>query len=357
MKQKAVLTIAGSDPSGGAGIQADLKTMEAFDVYGMSVITALTAQNTLGVSAVMNIDPEFVAKQLEAVLSDIHPDAVKIGMLPDRNVMEVVCRALDKYKIKNVVLDPVLSSTSGTELSRSKDLEYMITELFKRCTLITPNIPETERILESIFALCQEQGANNTITSSEIDIDNNESKTNDDSDNNTECKIDINRDIDSNCNSNDNSNFIVSDIGRVNEITSKEDMETAAKVIAHFCGCNVLIKGGHISFAGENSSDDLLYLVSERQDSREDYNSDTEITYNKCQESGANPDHRLIWMTGKRIDNSNTHGTGCTLSSAIACGLAKDMGLEQAMSVAKDYITECISMGLDLGHGRGPLYH
>lgn len=343
MKQKAVLTIAGSDPSGGAGIQADLKTMEAFDVYGMSVITALTAQNTIGVSAVMNIDPKFVEQQLESVLSDIHPDAVKIGMLPDRNVMGVVCRVLDKYKIKNVVLDPVLSSTSGTELSRSKDLEYMITELFKRCTLITPNIPETERILESIFALCQEQGANNTITSSEIGIDNNESKTNDDSDNNTECKIDSNRDIDSNCNSNsnsnDNSNFIVSDIGRVNEITSKEDMETAAKVIAHFCGCNVLIKGGHISFAGENSSDDLLYLVSERQDSSE------------------NPDYRLIWVTGKRIDNSNTHGTGCTLSSAIACGLAKDMGLEQAMSVAKDYITECISMGLDLGHGRGPLYH
>lgn len=283
MKQKAVLTIAGSDPSGGAGIQADIKTMEAFDVYGMSVITALTAQNTLGVSAVMNIDPEFVAKQLESVLSDIHPDAVKIGMLPDRNVMEVVCRALDKYKIRNVVLDPVLSSTSGTELSRSKDLEYMITELFKRCTLITPNIPEAEKILKCIFALCQEQGANNTITS--------------------------------------------------------EDMETAAKVIAHFCGCNVLIKGGHSSFAGENSSDDLLYLVSERQDSSE------------------NPDNRLIWVTGKRIDNSNTHGTGCTLSSAIACGLAKDMGLEQAMSVAKDYITECISMGLDLGHGRGPLYH
>lgn len=289
MKQKAVLTIAGSDSSGGAGIQADLKTMEAFDVYGMSVITALTAQNTLGVSAVMNIDPEFVEQQLESVLSDIHPDAVKIGMLPDRNIMEVVCRALDKYKIRNVVLDPVLSSTSGTELSRSKDLEYIITELFKRCTLITPNIPEAEKILKCIFALCQEQGANK--------------------------------------------------ICMVKKISSKEDMELSSRIISDFCGCNVLIKGGHSSFAGENCSDDLLYMVSERQDSSE------------------NPDYRLIWLTGKRIDNSNTHGTGCTLSSAIACGLAKDMGLEQAMSVAKDYITECISMGLDLGHGRGPLYH
>lgn len=276
MKQKTVLTIAGSDPSGGAGIQADLKTMEAFDVYGMSVITALTAQNTLGVSAVMNIEPEFVEKQLEAVLSDIYPDAVKIGMLPDRNIMEVVCKALDKYKIKNVVLDPVLSSTSGTELSRNSDLEYMIKELFKRCTLITPNIPETEKIIKSISAICHDQSFKNKY------------------------------------------------------ISSGEDMELAARIISDFFGCSVLIKGGHSSFAGDDSSDDLLWIMPESQN---------------------------IWLTGKRIDNSNTHGTGCTLSSAIACGLAKGMTIEKAMSLAKDYITECISMGLDLGHGRGPLYH
>ena len=276
MKQKTVLTIAGSDSSGGAGIQADLKTMEAFDVYGMSVITALTAQNTLGVSAVMNVEPAFVEKQLEAVLSDIQPDAVKIGMLPDRKIMEVVCKALDKYKIKNVVLDPVLSSTSGTELSRNSDLEYMIKELFKRCTLITPNIPEVEKIIKSISAICQDQSFKNMY------------------------------------------------------ISSGEDMELAARIISDFCGCSVLIKGGHSSFAGDDSSDDLLYLM---------------------------PGSRRIWLTGKRIDNSNTHGTGCTLSSAIACGLAKGMTIEKAMSLAKDYITECISMGLDLGHGRGPLYH
>ena len=276
MKQKTVLTIAGSDPSGGAGIQADLKTMEAFDVYGMSVITALTAQNTLGVSAVMNVEPAFVEKQLEAVLSDIQPDAVKIGMLPDRNIMEVVCKALDEYKIKKVVLDPVLSSTSGTELSRNSDLEYMIKELFKRCTLITPNIPEAEKIIKSISAICQDQSFKNMY------------------------------------------------------ISSGEDMELAARIISDFCGCSVLIKGGHSSFAGDDSSDDLLYIM---------------------------PGSRRIWLTGKRIDNSNTHGTGCTLSSAIACGLAKGMTIEKAMSLAKDYITECISMGLDLGHGRGPLYH
>ncbi|WP_035789297.1 bifunctional hydroxymethylpyrimidine kinase/phosphomethylpyrimidine kinase [Butyrivibrio sp. XBB1001] len=276
MKQKTVLTIAGSDPSGGAGIQADLKTMEAFDVYGMSVITALTAQNTLGVSAVMNVETAFVEKQLEAVLSDIQPDAVKIGMLPNRKIMEVVCKTVDKYKIKNVVLDPVLSSTSGTELSRNSDLEYMIKELFKRCTLITPNIPEVEKIIKSISAICQDQSFKNMY------------------------------------------------------ISSGEDMELAARIISDFCGYSVLIKGGHSSFAGDDSSDDLLYIM---------------------------PGSRRIWLSGKRIDNSNTHGTGCTLSSAIACGLAKGMTLEKAMSLAKDYITECISMGLDLGHGRGPLYH
>ena len=279
MKQKTVLTIAGSDPSGGAGIQADLKTMEAFDVYGMSVITALTAQNTLGVSAVMNVEPAFVEKQLEAVLSDIQPDALKIGMLPDRKIMEVVCKTVDKYKIKNVVLDPVLNSTSGTELSRNSDLEYMIKELFKRCTLITPNIPEVEKIIKS-----------------------------------------IGKDI----------NSIDEDICSIEKISSKEDMELAARIISDFCDCSVLIKGGHSSFAGDDSSDDLLCIM---------------------------PGSRRIWLTGKRIDNSNTHGTGCTLSSAIACGLAKGMTIEKAMSLAKDYITECISMGLDLGHGRGPLYH
>lgn len=292
MKQKTVLTIAGSDPSGGAGIQADLKTMEAFDVYGMSVITALTAQNTLGVSAVMNVEPAFVEKQLEAVLSDIQPDAVKIGMLPDRKIMEVVCKTVDKYKIKNVVLDPVLSSTSGTELSRNSDLEYMIKELFKRCTLITPNIPESEKIIKSISAICQDQSFKNKYISSGEGYKKN--------------------------------------LVRIDKISSREDMELSARIISDFCGCSVLIKGGHSSFAGDDSSDDLLCIM---------------------------PGSRRIWLTGKRIDNSNTHGTGCTLSSAIACGLAKGMTIEKAMSLAKDYITECISMGLDLGHGRGPLYH
>jgi hydroxymethylpyrimidine/phosphomethylpyrimidine kinase len=259
MKQKTVLTIAGSDPSGGAGIQADLKTMEAFDVYGMSVITALTAQNTLGVSAVMNVEPAFVEKQLEAVLSDIQPDAVKIGMLPDRKIMEVVCKTVDKYKIKNIVLDPVLSSTSGTELSRNSDLEYMIKELFKRCTLITPNIPEAE-------VLCG------------------------------------------------------SHIGTV------QDMEEAAGVIGEKFGTAVLLKGGH----AVNEANDLLYSRGE-----------------------------LEWFQGKRIDNPNTHGTGCTMSSAFAAMLAKGKSLGQAAKEAKDYVANAILSGAEyeIGHGHGPVCH
>ncbi|SCY18969.1 bifunctional hydroxymethylpyrimidine kinase/phosphomethylpyrimidine kinase [Butyrivibrio sp. INlla14] len=344
MKQKTVLTIAGSDPSGGAGIQADLKTMEAFDVYGMSVITALTAQNTLGVSAVMNVEHAFVEKQLEAVLSDIQPDAVKIGMLPDRNIMEVVCRAIDKYKIKNVVLDPVLSSTSGTELSRNSDLEYMIKELFKRCTLITPNIPEVEKIIKSISAICQDQSFKNMYISSGEDYKKNLVRI----DKNIFYTNSIGEDI----------NSIDEDICSIEKISSKEDMELAARIISDFCGCSVLIKGGHSSFAGDDSSDDLLYLMPGSRYSSDDLNIvEMENACDMWQERGENLGFRRIWLTGKRIDNSNTHGTGCTLSSAIACGLAKGKTIEKAMSLAKDYITECISMGLDLGHGRGPLYH
>ena len=147
--QKTVLTIAGSDSSGGAGIQADLKTMEAHRVYGMSVVTALTAQNTLGITGILPVEKSFVEKQIQAVCEDIPPDAVKIGMLPDRSVMEVVAKAIDKYSLKNVVLDPVLSSTSGTELTRIEAREYLKKQLFCRSLLITPNIPEAQTLLST----------------------------------------------------------------------------------------------------------------------------------------------------------------------------------------------------------------
>lgn len=254
---KKVLTIAGSDCSGGAGIQADLKTMLANGVYGMSVITSLTAQNTTGVMAISNVDPIFLLQQLDAVMDDITPDAVKIGMVPSAELIEVIADRLKFYGIKNIVADPVMVSTSGADLSNQKSVRALVREILPIATVVTPNIPEAE-VLAGI------------------------------------------------------------------KIFSREDMREAANRIYSQCGCSVLIKGGH----RESDSDDLLYHQGEF------YNLDS-----------------------RRIDNSNTHGTGCTLSSAIACNLAKDMTLPESVRRAKRYITGAIGAGLDVGKGRGPLDH
>lgn len=257
---KKVLTIAGSDPSGGAGIQADLKTMEAHGVYGMSVITALTAQNTLGVTGKFPVPADFVRRQLVSVFEDIFPDAVKVGMLPDIEVMRILREIITEYKPKKIVLDPVLSSTSGTSLSAENSLDYLKEMIFHLCTLITPNIPEAEKL----------------------------------------------------------TGF---------EITSSQELERVAKALGDEYGCSVLIKGGHSSFDGE-SSIDLLYSKGKT--------------------------HRF---RAGRIDNPNTHGTGCTLSSAIACNLALGFDLEESVKKGKDYLTRCIVQKLDIGKGRGPLEH
>lgn len=272
---KTVLSIAGSDSSGGAGIQADLKTIEACGVYGMSVITALTAQNTLGVQKVMEVTADFVESQISSVFDDIYPDAVKIGMLPNIEVMKAVVKGIDKYKALNIVLDPVMSSTSGTELSRKDSRKYMVNELFPRCTLVTPNLPETEVILEVIKDL---NGENQKPPET---------------------------------------------------LDSREKIEEAGKKIGEACGCNVLIKGGHSSFAVKKSMD-FLYLADKN--------------------SG-------LWLEGERIENPNTHGTGCTLSSAIASNLALGYDMEEAVKRSKEYLEKCIRAQLNLGHGRGPLLH
>ncbi len=306
MDQKSVLTIAGSDSSGGAGIQADLKTFEAHGVYGMSVITALTAQNTLGVQGVMPVSADFIGKQLRSVFEDILPDAVKIGMLPDDEAMLVVAETIDEYKCKNVVLDPVLSSTSGTELTRAKAQSTLKRELFSRARLITPNIPEAEKLSEMA-------------------------------------------------------------------ISSSQDMEQAAEFLAAEFGCNVLLKGGHSSDFGtgaksgddsffDNTSNDLLLINQEREmhidavkEISTEKTNDLENVIDKLTE-GAEPFVK-VWLCGERIDNPNTHGTGCTLSSAIASNLALGMDLETAVKYAKKYIEACIRARLEIGHGRGPLYH
>lgn len=254
---KKVLTIAGSDCSGGAGIQADLKTMMAHSVYGMSVITAITAQNTRGITAVETLAPELVGKQLDAVFTDLEPDAVKIGMIGTEAIGEVILEKLIAYKAKNVVIDPVMISTSGHRLMTEGASQLLVNRLFKQATLVTPNLPETE-FLEA-------------------------------------CSI-----------------------------HTKGEMEQAAFDLYRKHQVAFLIKGGHFS----GGADDLLITEGQFQ-----------------------------WYTQSRIENDNTHGTGCTLSSAIACQLAQGKTLPEAVQLAKAYMSRIIEAKMDLGAGRGPLNH
>ena len=254
---KKLLTIAGSDCSGGAGIQADLKTFAAHKVYGMSVITSLTAQNTMGVSHVADLSAEFVGQQLDAVFTDIYPDAVKIGMVSNAEIIRIIVKKLKEYKVKNIVVDPVMVSTSGSSLMDTKANNILIEELLPLANIITPNMEEA-RVLSGT------------------------------------------------------------------EVKTKADMEKAAKIIGESLDGVVLVKGGHLN----DSADDLLLI-----------------------------DGEIVWIQASRIDNSNTHGTGCTLSSAIAVNLAKGMEVREAFIKAKEYLAGAIEDQLDLGKGRGPLNH
>ena len=256
-KIKTALTIAGSDSSGGAGIQADLKTMLVNGVYGMSAITALTAQNTMGVTAVYEVTPEFLGQQIDAVFTDIFPDSVKIGMTANAQLIEVIAERLILYRARNIVVDPVMLATSGARLISGNAVTALKEKLLPLATVVTPNIPEAEAL----------------------------------------------------------SGMKISD---------KTDMEKAADLINKTYGCAVLLKGGH----SENDANDLLYENGE-----------------------------ITWFEGKRIDNTNTHGTGCTLSSAIASNLAKGFTLKQSVKLAKEYISGALSAMLDLGRGSGPMNH
>ena len=251
------LTIAGSDSSGGAGIQADIKTMMANGVYAMSAITALTAQNTTGVTSILNATPEFLGQELDAIFTDIYPDAVKIGMVASSELISTIAGCLKKYGADNIVVDPVMVATSGSKLLKNDAVHTLECELLPLATLVTPNIPEAE---------------------------------------------------------------ILADM----KITTREDMIVAAKKIGDRYLCSVLLKGGH----NLNDASDLFYR------------------------EGA-----VRWFEGKRIENPNTHGTGCTLSSAIASNLAKGFSLETAIQRAKEYISGALEAMLDLGKGSGPMNH
>ena len=254
---RTALSIAGSDSSGGAGIQADIKTMSANGVFAMTAVTSLTAQNTLGVTDILDATPAFMANQLDAVFTDIFPDAVKIGMVSSAGLIEVIAQKLQQYKAKHIVADPVMVSTSGSKLLKDDALDTLVTKLLPLAEVITPNIPEAE-ILAGMT------------------------------------------------------------------IASPADMETAAAKIGEKLGCAVLLKGGH----DLNDANDLLWQPGS-----------------------------VRWFRGRRIDNPNTHGTGCTLSSAIASNLAKGYSLEDAVARAKDYISGALAAMLDLGQGRGPMNH
>ena len=254
---KTALTIAGSDSSGGAGIQADLKTMIANGVYAMTASTALTAQNTTGVQGIFEVTPEFLEQQIDSVFTDIRPDAVKIGMVSSVGLIESIAKKLKQYEAENIVVDPVMVATSGSRLISEDAIGALKELLLPMATVLTPNIPETE-VLSGM------------------------------------------------------------------EVKTADDMIAAAKYISETYHCAVLCKGGHQL----NDANDLLYR---------------------------NGDYK--WFNGKRIDNPNTHGTGCTLSSAIASNLAKGYDLDTAVERAKAYISGALAAMLDLGQGSGPMDH
>ena len=254
---KTALSIAGSDSSGGAGIQADIKTMTANGVYAMTAITALTAQNTTGVTGIMEVTPEFLAQQLDSIFTDIRPDAVKIGMVSSSALIHVIAEKLKEYKAENIVVDPVMVATSGSKLISDDAIETLKTCLMPLSSILTPNIPEAG-VLSGM------------------------------------------------------------------KVETEEEMILAAKKISETFHCAVLCKGGHQL----NDANDLLYRDGEYK-----------------------------WFHGKRIQNPNTHGTGCTLSSAIASNLAKGYSMDESVKRAKDYISEALEAMLDLGKGSGPMKH
>ena len=256
-RHPVILSIAGSDCSGGAGIQADIKTMISNGVYAMSAITALTAQNTTGVTGIMEVTPEFLGEQLDNIFTDIYPDAVKIGMVSSSGLITKIADKLKEYDAKNIVVDPVMVATSGARLISEEAIDALKSCLLPMATVLTPNIPEAEVLSEM-------------------------------------------------------------------EITDEASMVEAAKKISENFGCATLVKGGHQI----NDANDLLYR---------------NISY--------------VWFKGKRINNSNTHGTGCTLSSAIASNLAKGYDLDTSVKRAKDYISGALGAMLDLGKGSGPMDH
>ena len=260
----AVLAIAGSDSSGGAGIQADIKTIAAHGLFAETAITALTAQNTCGVRDVMEATPQMVAEQMDAVFEDIPPAAVKVGMVPSAAIAEAIAARLERWGARNVVVDPVMVATSGARLMGDDAASALVGRVLPLARVVTPNIPEAEALLGE-------------------------------------------------------------------PVRTEAEQELAALALAERLGCAVLVKGGH----GVADANDVLVEPA-------------------AEDEGV---PRVTWLRVPRVETANTHGTGCTLSSAIACGLAEGRSLPEAVSRAKDYLTGALAAGLDLGRGSGPVDH
>ena len=288
---KHLLTIAGSDSSGGAGIQADLKTFAAHGVFGMSVVTAVTAQNTCGVTAVQDIDPDIITAQIDAVFSDIRVDGVKIGMVSRTESIHAIAEALKRWKPPVVVVDPVMISKSGYPLLQPDACDALIKELLPLATLLTPNLPEAE----AICGFSMQAGKPYSQNKNESSADNPQSLA------------------------------MTAGNAQAFPIKTEQDMEKAAAHMISLGAKAVLVKGGHLE---GSRADDYLY------DGKEG-----------------------TWLPGTRIQTQHTHGTGCTLSSALASNLAKGIELTEAVKAAKEYVTTAIRHGIALGKGHGPTHH
>lgn len=293
---KAVLSIAGSDSSGGAGIQADIKTIAAHRLYAETVITALTAQNTLGVTGIQEATPDFVRLQLDAVFDDIRPDAVKVGMVSSPEIIRAIASGLREHRAANVVVDPVMVATSGSRLISEDAVSALVSELLPLADVVTPNIPEAEILAKR-------------------------------------------------------------------DITTEENMVEAAHTIARACGSAVLLKGGHRT-AGEHAAAEGFGRSVAQDSARGGVEEGADSAASDAFSSSEHARDLLVtangqerWFAAKRIMTKNTHGTGCTLSSAIACGLARGLDVVDAVGAAKTYITGAIAHDLRLGCGHGPLNH
>lgn len=309
MKIPTVLSIAGSDPSGGAGIQGDIKTIFAEGCYGMGVVTGLTVQNTLGVSDVMPVPTDFLYRQIDEILCDIRPDTIKIGMIVSTEQVDVIVGLIKRHGLENVIVDPVIAPTSGAAFASEEVMKSMIEKLFPISTLVTPNLPEAKRICEIIG--CQ----------------------------NLQLKDDAQKQYQAQVQSKDISRIKIQPQPQSQPQSQTEIYGKAANLsapelacfIGQRCGCSVLIKGGH---AEGSSATDYLWTAS---------------------------DENMMGCTtefiGDRVETTSSHGTGCALSSSIAANMAKGHTLEAAIEIGKEYVTTALKSDMRIGTGNGSIDH